>query len=70
VLIDATRSWDIDPRPAWGGRRFPPTDRLSPELEARIAARWTEYGIGIPYLDDQGRQRLTLQQLSERFPQV
>lgn len=70
MLIDATRSWDIDPRPAWGGRRFPPTDRLAPELEARIAARWQEYGIGIPYLDDAGRERLTLAQLSARMPQV
>ena len=60
VLIDATRSWEIDPRPEWGGRRFPPTDRLESELESKIAGRWEEYGIGIPYLDDDGREMLTL----------
>lgn len=70
VLIDATRSWDIDPRPTWGGRRFPPTDRLAADLEARIAARREEYGIGIPYPDDDGRERLTLARLSKRMPQV
>lgn len=70
VLIDATRSWEIDPRPEWGGRRFPPTDRIAPALEAQIASRWEEYGIGVPYLDDKGRERLTLAQMSARFPQV
>ncbi|MFA1705841.1 UbiD family decarboxylase [Mycobacterium intracellulare] len=70
VLIDATRSWEVDPRPEWGGRRFPPTDRLSPELESRIASRWEEYGIGIPYLDDDGREMLTLNKLSKRMPEV
>ncbi|BCP11811.1 hypothetical protein MINTM020_39090 [Mycobacterium paraintracellulare] len=70
VLIDATRSWEIEPRAEWGGRRFPPTDRLSPELESIIAGRWEEYGIGIPYLDDEGREMLTLQKLSKRMPEV
>jgi 4-hydroxy-3-polyprenylbenzoate decarboxylase len=70
VLIDATRSWEIDPRPEWGGRRFPPTDRLAPELESKIAGRWEEYGIGIPYLNDDGREMLTMEQLSKRLPAV
>jgi 4-hydroxy-3-polyprenylbenzoate decarboxylase len=70
VLVDATRSWEVEPRPAWGGRRFPPTDRLPVELEARIAARWDDYAIGIPYLDAPGREMLTLEKLSRRMPQV
>lgn len=70
VLVDATRSWGVAPRPAWGGRRFPPTDRLPAELESQIAARWSEYGIGIPYLDARGREMLTLEKLSRRMPQV
>jgi 4-hydroxy-3-polyprenylbenzoate decarboxylase len=70
MLVDATRSWEIDPRPEWGGRRFPPTDRLESELEARVADRWAEYGIGVPYLDDAGRERLTLAKLSKRLPEV
>jgi 4-hydroxy-3-polyprenylbenzoate decarboxylase len=70
MLVDATRNWEIDPRPEWGGRRFPPTDRLEPELEARVADRWAEYGIGVPYLDDAGRERLTLAELSKRLPEV
>jgi UbiD family decarboxylase len=70
VLIDATRSWEVAPREEWGGRRYPPTDRLAPELESKIASRWDEYRIGIPYLDDDGRERLTLQKLSKRMPDV
>jgi UbiD family decarboxylase len=70
MLIDATRNWEIDPQPEWGGRRFPRTDRIEPELESRVATRWAEYGIGIPYLDDKGRERLTLEQLSKRMPEV
>ena len=70
VLIDATRNWEIDPRPEWGGRRFPPTDRLEPELESKIASRWKDYEIGIPYLDDAGREKLTLQQMSKQLPEV
>ena len=46
VLIDATRSWKHEPRPEWGGERFPPTVRPSPEDEARVTARWAEYGLG------------------------
>lgn len=70
MLIDATRNWEIDPQPKWGGRRFPPTDRLEVELEERIASRWNEYGIGIPYFDEGGRERLTLKELSKRLPEV
>jgi 4-hydroxy-3-polyprenylbenzoate decarboxylase len=43
---------------------------LAVELESRVAARWEEYGIGIPYLDDERRELLTMEQLSKRLPDV
>lgn len=43
VLIDATRTWNYDPRPEWGGR-FPPTVHPAPEDEALVDRRWPEYG--------------------------
>jgi 3-polyprenyl-4-hydroxybenzoate decarboxylase len=46
MLIDATRSWKNPRQDKWGGERFPPTVRPSPEDEARVRARWTEYGLG------------------------
>ena len=46
MLIDATRSWKNPRRPEWGGERFPPTVRPSPDDEARVNARWSEYGLG------------------------
>jgi 4-hydroxy-3-polyprenylbenzoate decarboxylase len=70
VLIDATRSWEFEPRPEWGGRHYPAINKIAPAWEARIAARWQEYGIGILYLDDQRRELLTLEQLSKRLPDV
>ncbi|AEF36001.1 beta subunit of phenylphosphate carboxylase [Mycolicibacter sinensis] len=33
-------------------------------------ARRDEYGIGIPYFGDAGREMLTLEKLSRRFQQV
>jgi len=46
VLIDATRSWRFERRPEWGNERFPPTVRPAPADEARVRARWDEYGLG------------------------
>src|SRR5438309_1851070 len=46
VLIDATRSWKLQRRPEWGGERFPPTVRPSPDDEARVRERWEELGLG------------------------
>jgi 4-hydroxy-3-polyprenylbenzoate decarboxylase len=46
VLIDATRSWRMPRRPEWDNERFPPTVRPAPEDEARVRARWEEYGLG------------------------
>jgi len=70
MLIDATRNWDVAPRPEWGGRHYPPVNKIAPELEARVAARWDEYGIGIAYLDDAQRELMTMEQLSKRLPDV
>ena len=46
MLIDATRSWKNPRRPQWGNERFPPTVKLAADDEARVAARWSEYGLG------------------------
>jgi 3-polyprenyl-4-hydroxybenzoate decarboxylase len=70
VLIDATRSWEFEARPEWGGRHYPPVNTISPELENRIATRWQEYGIGIPYLDDTRRHLLTMEELRAQVPDV
>lgn len=70
VLIDATRSWELERRSEYGNRRYPPINKLAPELEARIKERWDEYGIGIPYLDDDQRELLTMVELGKRFPEV
>jgi 4-hydroxy-3-polyprenylbenzoate decarboxylase len=45
-----------------------PIAAMDPELERRIAGRWDEYGIGVDYLDDEMRERLTLEELRKRFP--
>ena len=45
MLIDATRSWKNPRRPEWNNERFPPTVRPSPEDEARVQARWSDYGL-------------------------
>ena len=70
VLIDATRNWEFEPNPDWGGRRYPPVNTLPSELEERIRSRWTEYGIGIDYLDDAQRELLTFRELSKRLPEI
>src|SRR5690349_19989734 len=70
VLFDATRSWEFEPRPEWGGRHYPPIDKIAVHLESHVAARWAEYGIGIPYLDGKRRDMLTMEQLSKRLPEV
>lgn len=47
-----------------------PIASMDPDLERKIASRWKEYGIGSDYLDDDMRERLTLEQLRKRFPDV
>jgi 4-hydroxy-3-polyprenylbenzoate decarboxylase len=70
TLIDATRSWEREPNPQFGGHRWPPLNTLSPELEAKIAERWAEYGIGQQYLDEDAREALTLVEMRKRFPEA
>jgi len=70
VLIDATRNWELERRPEYGNRRYPPINKLDPALEAKIKARWKEYGIGIPYLDDAQRELLTMVELAKKLPEV
>jgi 4-hydroxy-3-polyprenylbenzoate decarboxylase len=45
LLIDATRSWKHPRRPEWAGERFPPTVRPAAADEARVEARWSEFGL-------------------------
>lgn len=70
MLVDATRSWEFERNPDWGNRRFPPINKIPVELEAKVRARWSEYGIGIDYLSEAQREQLTLAELSKRFPEV
>jgi 4-hydroxy-3-polyprenylbenzoate decarboxylase len=70
VLIDATRNWEFEPNPDWGNRRFPPVNTIPVELERTIRARWSEYGTGMPYLSEEKREMLTLEQLSKVLPDV
>ena len=70
VLIDATRNWEFEPNPEWGGRRLPPINTIDPVLEEKVRSRWSEYGIGVPYLDENAREQLTMEQLAKLFPEV
>ena len=70
VLIDATRNWEFEPNPDLGGRRIPAINTIDPALEDRIRGRWSEYGIGVPYLDDDQREMLTLEKLRKIFPEA
>jgi UbiD family decarboxylase len=70
ILIDATRNWDFDPSPAFGGRRFPPVYRLPAEVEQNVCDRWREYGIAVDYPDPEKREVLTLKRTSELLPDV
>ncbi len=70
TLIDATRSWEFERNPAWGNRRFPPINKIPVELEAKVRARWEEYGIGIEYLSEAKREQLTYAELGKRFAEL
>ncbi|MBV9603371.1 MAG: UbiD family decarboxylase [Chloroflexi bacterium] len=70
VLIDATRNWEFEANPAWGGRRFPPVNTLPVELERRIHDRWQEYGLDVPYLSEARREQLTFEKLRRSLPEV
>ncbi len=70
VLTDATRNWEFERIPEMDGRRFPAVNTIDPVLEKKIHARWSEYGIGVPYLDDEAREQLTFEQLRKIFPEV
>ena len=70
LLIDATRTWEYDERPEWEGRRFPPLTKIPAELEKKIHERWQELGIDLEYPDDEGRERLTCEELNKIMPQA
>ncbi len=70
VLIDATRNWEFERNPEIDGRRVPALNTIDPELERKVRERWSEYGIGVPYLDDEAREMLTLEQMRKVFPEA
>jgi len=70
VLIDATRSWELEINPDYGNRRYPPINTLPVELENKIHSRWKEYGIDVPYLSEEKREQLTFEKLSKILPEV
>jgi UbiD family decarboxylase len=45
VLFDMTRNWRFERQSKWDNERFPPTVRPAPEDEAKVKARWPEYGL-------------------------
>ena len=68
VLVDATRNWELEKNDDWGGHNFPPVGKVEEGLEQKVRERWQEYGIGIPYLDEEKRQYLTLENLKDVLP--
>ncbi|MDP2718772.1 MAG: UbiD family decarboxylase [Dehalococcoidia bacterium] len=46
ILIDATINWGLEPRPEWGGKRYPPLGtEITPAMQELITRRWKEYGL-------------------------
>ena len=70
LLIDATRNWQWERRAEWDGRRVPAISTIDPALERKIRDRWSEYAIGERYLDDEQRDKLTLEKLRKDWPEV
>ncbi|SOJ53873.1 hypothetical protein MSIMFB_01370 [Mycobacterium simulans] len=70
VLIDATQSWEFEPRPEWGGRHYPVINKIAPDLESRNRCPPGRVRDRHPYLDDERRELLTMEQLSKRLPDV
>lgn len=70
VLIDATRNWDLPRREEYGGHVYPPVNKLRKDLERLVAGRWKEYNLGIDYLTEEHRKKLTLEHLVDILPVV
>lgn len=46
MLIDATINWGLEPRPEYGGKRYPPLGtEITPQMREKIKSRWKEYGL-------------------------
>ncbi len=60
VLFDCTRNLDF-PLRADGAGVYPPLNKLAVADERKVAARWDELGIGLPYLDADARRKLTME---------
>jgi len=70
VLIDATRNWNFPRRQEYGGQVYPPVNKLSRDVERKVARRWKEYDLGIDYLTEEQRKTLTLEHLVDVLPVV
>ncbi|MDO8691983.1 MAG: UbiD family decarboxylase [Dehalococcoidia bacterium] len=70
VLIDATRNWNFPRRPEYNGHVYPPVNKLPISVEQLVARRWKEYDLGIDYLTEAQRKKLTLEHLIDVLPVV
>jgi UbiD family decarboxylase len=70
VLTDATRNWDYKRWEDWGNNVYPPITKLSVQNERVIRQRWEEYNLGIPYLTEHEREKLTMEELMKILPVI
>jgi UbiD family decarboxylase len=70
VLIDATRNWDFGRWEEWENNVYPPVNKVSLADEKLIRQRWKEYDLGIPYLTDEEREKLTMENIMKVLPVV
>lgn len=70
VLIDATRNWNYKRWEEWDNNVYPPVNKLSIETEKVVARRWKEYGLGIDYLTEEQREKLTMEKMMKILPIV
>ena len=46
LLIDATKSWELEPQEQYGGDVYPEVSfTLTPDVEELVKKRWSEYGL-------------------------
>ena len=70
LLIDATRNWDHSRWTEWENNVFPPINKVNLDDEKLIRQRWKEYDLGMPYLTDEEREKLTMEKLMKILPVV
>lgn len=70
VLIDATRNWDFKRWEEWDNNVYPPVNKMSVDNERLIRKRWDEYDLGIPYLTDEEKEKVTMEKLIDILPVI